>query len=65
MSKKEFVTYVGNFGNKLTGKLGVEAAPVGLKLEALGSSKLQSDFGKLNKEEVDVNKLLEDSNNRY
>ncbi|XP_051926334.1 gasdermin-E-like [Hippocampus zosterae] len=64
VSKKEFVTYMGIFGNKLAGKLDTEAASVGVKVEAVGSSKLQSDFGMLKKEEVDVNKLLQDSNKR-
>ncbi|XP_061615627.1 gasdermin-E-like [Phyllopteryx taeniolatus] len=64
VSKKEFLTYTGIFGDKLTGKLDAEVGSVSLTLKALGSSKLLSDFGNLQKEELDVTKLLEDSNKR-
>ncbi|XP_037119166.1 gasdermin-E-like [Syngnathus acus] len=60
VSKRDFLTYVGTYGNKVTGKLDVEI----ISAKAQGSSELLSDFGKLDKEEVDVKKLLQDSNKR-
>ncbi|KAM9776599.1 gasdermin-E-like [Syngnathus typhle] len=60
VSRRDFLTYVGAYGNKVSGKLDVEI----LSAEAQGSSKLLSDFGKLDKEEVDVKKLLQDSEGR-
>ncbi|XP_057684327.1 gasdermin-E-like [Corythoichthys intestinalis] len=64
VSKKDFLKFTGILGDTLTGKFEAEAGSVGLKLEGQGSSKLLSDFGKLKKEELDVKKLLEDSDNR-
>lgn len=60
----EFLTYKGTFGDELYGKLDTEAGSVHAMLEGRGSSKLQSFFGKLKKEELDVRKLLYDSSNR-
>lgn len=64
VSEAEFLTYKGTFGDKLSGKLDTEAGPVGITLQGRGSSKLQSCFGKLKKEELDVKKLLRDSSDR-
>ncbi|KAM9838288.1 gasdermin-E-like [Aulostomus maculatus] len=60
----EFLSYKGTFGDNLSGKLNTDAGSVGVTLEGRGSSKLQSSFGKLRKEELDVKKLLTDSSNR-
>lgn len=60
----DFLTYQGTYGDKYTGKLDTEAGPVSVSAEGLGKSKLQSCFGKLKKEELDVKKLLKDSSNR-
>lgn len=61
----EFLTYEGTFGDKLSGKMNTEAASVvSVALEGQGTSKLRSSFGKLKKEELDVRKLLRDSNDR-
>nr|XP_020469829.1 non-syndromic hearing impairment protein 5-like [Monopterus albus] len=60
----EFLTYEGTFGDKLSGKLDTQAGSVSVKLGGQGTSKLQSCFGKLKKEEVDVKKLLRDSGDR-
>lgn len=60
----EFLTYEGRFGDKLSGKLDTEAGSVSVALEGRGTSKLQSCFGKLKKEELDVKKLLHDSSDR-
>lgn len=64
MSETDFLTYNGTFGDKLSGKLDAEAGSVSVVLEGRGSSKLQSSFGKLKKQEVDVTKLLKDSEDR-
>lgn len=64
ISETEFVTYNGTFGDKLSGKLDTEAGSVSVILEGRGSSKLQSFFGNLKKEELDVMKLLQDSKDR-
>ncbi|KAM9340283.1 gasdermin-E-like [Symphorus nematophorus] len=65
VSETEFLTYTGTFGDKLSGKLDGEAGSVSVTLEGRGSSKLQSCFGKLKKEDLDVKKLLHDCNDRH
>ncbi|XP_077446934.1 gasdermin-E-like [Stigmatopora argus] len=62
--KKDFLKYIGILGDKLSGTFEAEAGSVGMKVEGLGSSKLLSDFGELMKEELDVKRLLQDSDNR-
>ncbi|KAM4724862.1 gasdermin-E-like [Anableps anableps] len=64
ISETEFLTYKGTYRNEHSGKLDTEAGPVNVSLEGLGSSKLESCFGKLKKEELDVKKLLKDSSSR-
>ncbi|XP_028317473.1 gasdermin-E-like [Gouania willdenowi] len=64
VSEKDFLTYEGMFGDKLTGKLDSEIGSVSVVVEGKGSSKLYSGFGQLKKEELDVKKLLRDSSNR-
>ncbi|XP_034401904.1 gasdermin-E-like [Cyclopterus lumpus] len=64
VSETEFLTYKGTFRDKLSGKLDTEAGSASATLEALGSSRLQSCFGKLKKEDLDVKKLLQDSSSR-
>ncbi|XP_031179122.1 gasdermin-E-like isoform X2 [Sander lucioperca] len=64
VSKTEFVTYEGTYRDKLSGKLDTEAGSVRATMEGQGTSKLQSCFGKLKKEELDVKKLLQDSSSR-
>uniref|UniRef100_A0A3Q2PGW1 Gasdermin pore forming domain-containing protein n=1 Tax=Fundulus heteroclitus TaxID=8078 RepID=A0A3Q2PGW1_FUNHE len=63
-NETEFLTYKGTYSDECSGKLDTVAGPVSVSLEGLGSSKLQSCFGKLRKEELDVKKLLKDSSNR-
>ncbi|CAB1416171.1 unnamed protein product [Pleuronectes platessa] len=60
----ELVTYEGTFGDQLSGKLETKVGPVGGTLEGRGTCELQSCFGKLKKQELDVRKLLRDSSNR-
>lgn len=64
VSKKEFLTYEGTFQGKLSGNLCAEIGSSSAALQGEGSSQLQSCFGKLNKEELDVRKLLQDSSGR-
>lgn len=64
VSEKEFLSYKEIFGDKFSGKLDTEGGPLNITLEGRASSKLQSCFGKLKKEELDVRKLLHDSDNR-
>ncbi|KAI3358447.1 hypothetical protein L3Q82_014874 [Scortum barcoo] len=64
VSEKEFVTYQGTYGDKLSGQLDTEAGSVSVTVEGRGSTKLQSCFGTLKKEELDVKKLLHGSRSR-
>lgn len=64
VSESEFLTYKGSYGSTLASELGPEVGSASVKLEGRGTTKLQSCFGKLMKEEVDVKKLLLDSSNR-
>ncbi|KAF7647268.1 hypothetical protein LDENG_00174960 [Lucifuga dentata] len=64
VSDTEFLTYQGTFGETLRGKLNTKTGSVQVNVEGYGSSKLQSLFGKLKKEELDVKRLLRDSNDR-
>ncbi|XP_022602640.1 non-syndromic hearing impairment protein 5-like [Seriola dumerili] len=64
LCETEFLTYKGTFGDKLSGKLKTKAGSVSVALEGQGTTKLQSCFGKLKKEELDVKKLLRDSRSR-
>ncbi|XP_054914751.1 gasdermin-E-like isoform X2 [Poeciliopsis prolifica] len=64
VSETEFLTYKETYRDDHSGKLDTEAGPVNVGLEGLGLSKLESCFGKLKKEELDVKKLLKDSDGR-
>lgn len=64
MSEKEFLSFKGSYGDKLSGKLETEAVTASIRLEGRGMSKLQSCFGRLKEEELDVKKLLQDSSDR-
>ncbi|CAK6949699.1 gasdermin-E-like [Scomber scombrus] len=64
VSETEFLSYNGTFGDQFSGKLEAEAGSVGVTLEGRGTTTLQSSFGKLRREELDVKKLLNDSSNR-
>ncbi|XP_056154650.1 gasdermin-E-like isoform X2 [Lampris incognitus] len=64
VSETDFLGYQGTFTDTLSGKLDAKAGVVSVNLEGQGSSKLQSSFGKLKKQEVDVKQLLQDSRDR-
>ncbi|KAM4581238.1 gasdermin Eb isoform 1-T2 [Odontesthes bonariensis] len=60
----DFIKYSGTFGDNIRGTLNVSFGNSSVNLEGKDSSKLQSSFGSLKKEEVDVQKLLHDSKDR-
>ncbi|XP_034457007.1 gasdermin-E-like [Hippoglossus hippoglossus] len=60
----ELVTYEGTVGDNICGKLETKVGSVCGTVEGRGTCKLQSCFGKLKKQELDVKKLLHDSSNR-
>ncbi|XP_064839211.1 gasdermin-E-like isoform X2 [Oncorhynchus masou masou] len=64
VSESDFLSYEGRFGDNLSGKLDAKAGSISVNVEGRSSSKLQLSFGKLKKEDVDVQKLLLASNDR-
>lgn len=60
----DFIKYDGTYGDHIQGTVGANFANSSLNLEGKDSSKLQSSFGSLKKEEVDVQKLLRDTKGR-
>ncbi|XP_023831428.1 gasdermin-E isoform X2 [Salvelinus sp. IW2-2015] len=64
VSESDFLSYEGRFGDNLSGKLDAKAGYISVSVEGRGSSKLQLSFGKLKKQDVDVQKLLLASNDR-
>uniref|UniRef100_A0A8C7PWC1 Gasdermin pore forming domain-containing protein n=1 Tax=Oncorhynchus mykiss TaxID=8022 RepID=A0A8C7PWC1_ONCMY len=65
VSESDFLSYEGRFGDNLSGKLDAKAGSISVNVEGRCSSKLQLSFGKLKKQDVDVQKLLLASNDRY
>lgn len=64
MYENEFLSFQGSYGEKLSGKLEMEAVPVSNRMDGRGTSNLQSSFGKLKKEELDMTELQQDSSDR-
>ncbi|CAG5890422.1 unnamed protein product, partial [Menidia menidia] len=64
LTETEFLTYEGTYSDDHGGTLQAEAGPADLTLGGRGTSKLQAGLGKLKKQELDVNKLLIDSQGR-
>nr|XP_020468482.1 non-syndromic hearing impairment protein 5 [Monopterus albus]XP_020468483.1 non-syndromic hearing impairment protein 5 [Monopterus albus] len=64
VAKTDFITYKGTYGDNIQGNIDASFVHSNVNLEAKDSSKLQSSFGSLKKEEVDVQRLLQDSKNR-
>ncbi|XP_054478021.1 gasdermin Eb [Anoplopoma fimbria] len=60
----DFIKYNGTFGDNIQGTVDANFAKSNVSLEGKDSSKLQSSFGSLKKEEVDVQKLLRGSKDR-
>uniref|UniRef100_A0A3Q1G229 Gasdermin E n=1 Tax=Acanthochromis polyacanthus TaxID=80966 RepID=A0A3Q1G229_9TELE len=57
----DFIKYTGTFGGNIEGGLEASLVRTNASVGGKDSSKLQSSFGSLKKEEVDVQKLLRDS----
>ncbi|XP_054462478.1 gasdermin-E-like [Anoplopoma fimbria] len=64
VSVTEFLKYKGTFGGKVSGKVDTEAGSSSVTVEGSGTTKLQSCFGTLKKEDLDVKKLVQDSKSR-
>uniref|UniRef100_A0A3P8W6C1 Gasdermin pore forming domain-containing protein n=1 Tax=Cynoglossus semilaevis TaxID=244447 RepID=A0A3P8W6C1_CYNSE len=60
----EFLTFKGTFGGTYSGSLDTRAGSVSVEVEGRCTSELNSCFGKLKKQELDVKKLLRESRNR-
>lgn len=60
----DFIKYNGTYGDNIQGSVDANFVHANVTLEGKDSSKLQSSFGSLKKEEVDVQKLLRDSKDR-
>ncbi|KAL4629701.1 hypothetical protein GN956_G16608 [Arapaima gigas] len=65
VAQSDFLKYEGTFRGTLSGKIDAGLVQVNLTLEGKGISKLQSSFGHLMKEEVDIQKLLLASRHRF
>lgn len=62
----DFIKFNGTYGENIKGNVDANFVNVSsVTLEGKESSKLQSSFGSLKKEEVDVHKLLRDSKDRF
>lgn len=64
MVKTDFTKYSGTFGDKIQGTMSADVAKNNVSLQGEDSSKIQSSFGSLKKQEVDMQKLLRDSKDR-
>lgn len=64
MVETEFLTYKGKVVDNKSGSAVAELGPGSINIGGSGSSKLQSSFGNLKKQELDIQKLLQDSKSR-
>ncbi|TRY94288.1 hypothetical protein DNTS_030375 [Danionella cerebrum] len=60
----DFLTYCGKVVDNKGGSAAAELGPGTINIGGSGSVKLQSSFGNLKKQEVDIQKLLQDSKTR-
>ncbi|XP_008430744.1 gasdermin Eb isoform X2 [Poecilia reticulata] len=60
----DFIKYSGTYGGGMEGSVDASFAKVNLNVKGEDSSKLQSSFGSLKKDEVDVPKLMRESKGR-
>lgn len=60
----DFLTYNGKVVDNKSGSAAAEFGPGTINVGGAGSSKLLSSFGNLKKQEVDVQKLLQESKSR-
>lgn len=61
----DFIKYNGTYGDNIQGTVDANFAHSNVSMKGKDSSKLQSSFGSLKKEEVDVQKLLRESKDRF
>ncbi|XP_061771803.1 gasdermin Eb [Nerophis ophidion] len=64
VTETDFIKYDGTYGDNIQGTVDANFIQSNMNMEGKESSKLQSSFGSLKKDEVDVQKLLKDSKNR-
>lgn len=64
VTETDFIKYNGTFGDNIQGNIEAKFSSSNVSLEGKDSSKLQSSFGSLKKEEVDVQNLLQVSKDR-
>ncbi|XP_029360163.1 gasdermin Eb isoform X1 [Echeneis naucrates] len=64
IKETDFIKYNGTYGDIIQGSMDANFAQNNLSVEGKDSSKLQSSFGSLKKEEINVQKLLKDSEGR-
>lgn len=66
VTETEFIKYNGTFSDNMQGNVEANVLPehAALNLEGKDGSKLQSYFGSLMKEELHLQKLLQDSKDR-
>ncbi|XP_076157046.1 gasdermin-E [Alosa pseudoharengus] len=62
--KSDFLDYESTYAGTMGGSLSAEVGGVRVKAEGQGSSQLHSSLGKLHKEVVNINKLMNDSKDR-
>ncbi|AWO96723.1 putative non-syndromic hearing impairment protein 5-like [Scophthalmus maximus] len=62
--ESDFIKYNGTYGDNIQGAMDANFVRSGVSMQAKDSSKLQSSFGSLKKEEANVQKLLQESKNR-
>ncbi|XP_077065267.1 gasdermin Eb isoform X1 [Siphateles boraxobius] len=60
----DFLSYNGKVVDNKSGSAAADLGPGTINIAGTGSSKLQSSFGNLKKQELDVQKLLQDSKSR-
>lgn len=68
VAETDFIKYTGTYDDSIQENVGADFSPLNAKssvtLKGKESSKLQTSFGSLKKEGVDMQKLLEDCKNR-
>nr|XP_043889852.1 gasdermin Eb isoform X1 [Solea senegalensis] len=63
-SETDFLKYIGTYGDNIQGGMDVNLVSSSVSLQGKDSFKLQSSFGGLKKEEVNMQRLLQDSKSR-
>ncbi|XP_073703667.1 gasdermin Eb [Garra rufa] len=64
VAETDFLTYSGKIVDNKSGSAAAELGMGSINVGGVGSSKLQTSFGNLKKQEVDIQKLLKDSKSR-